>query len=66
MTKMRLRIRAFAQGFWALVFVSVAFKLKLEPPYFDHFIVQLFCLAVAGFLAIHAIRNYKTTPSNSN
>jgi hypothetical protein len=64
MTKVRHRLRALALGFWALVFIGIAFQIKFEPPYVETVAMQLALLGIAVFLAIHAIRNWKTVASN--
>lgn len=66
MTKIRHRLRALALGFWAIVFVVIAFHIRLEPPYGDTVAMQLALLGISVFLAIHAIRNWKTNPVDSN
>jgi hypothetical protein len=42
----------------------MALKMEFGPPYVEDIIVRLVLLAVAVFLVIHAIRNFKTVPSN--
>ena len=65
MTKIRHRLRALALGFWAIVSVGIAFHIRFEPPY-DTVAIRLALFGIAAFLAIHAIRNWKTNPVDSN